>query len=160
MGGAFLAGNTTPAAEFNFYVDPEAAKRVVNSGIPFCLCPLDVTHEGYITLEELDDISCFGSKEASYLVDILRPYLAIVNMQSGGHGAPLHDPLALLFAADSSCFTFDECFIGVETQGSITRGKTVTDCYSGSRQKNNGVLVKTVDRDVFIKRIKDLLGKY
>jgi len=160
MGGAFLAGNTTPAAEFNICVDPEAAKRVFISGVPFYLCPLDVTHEGYITLEDLDDISRFGTKEAIFFADIIRPYLALANLYSKGRGAALHDPLALLFAADSSCFTYEECFIGVETQGSITRGKTVTDCYSDKQLDNNGFLVKTVDRDAFIKRLKDLLKKY
>jgi len=160
MGGAFLAGNTTPAAEFNICVDPEAAKRVFTSGVPFYLCPLDVTHEGYITPEDLDDISRFGTKEAIFFADIIRPYLALANLYCKGRGAALHDPLALLFAADSSYFTYEECFIGVETQGSITRGKTVTDCYSDKQLDNNGVLVKTVDRDTFIKRIKNLLMKY
>jgi inosine-uridine nucleoside N-ribohydrolase len=160
MGGALLAGNTTPAAEFNICVDPEAAKRVFTCGVPFYLCPLDVTHEGYITVEDLNEISGFGSKEAVFFADIIRPYLALASLYSGGRGAALHDPLALLFAADSSYFTYEECFIGVETQGSITRGKTVTDCYSDKQLDNNGFLVKTVDRDAFIKRVKDLLRKY
>jgi inosine-uridine nucleoside N-ribohydrolase len=160
MGGAILAGNTTPAAEFNICVDPEAAKRVFTSGVPFYLCPLDVTHEGYITSGDLDDISRFGSKEAVFFADIIRPYLALASIYSGGRGAALHDPLALLFAADNSYFEYEECFIGVETLGSLTRGKTVTDCYSDKQLDNNGFLVKTVDRDVFIKQVKGLLLKY
>jgi len=160
MGGAFLAGNTTPAAEFNIFVDPEAAKRVFTSGVPFYLCPLDVTHEAYITMDELDDISRLGSKEALYFADIIRPYLAIVSMQSWGRGAPMHDPLALLFAADNSYFTYEECFIGVETRGLLTRGRTVTDCYSDKQLDKVGFLVQTVDRKTFIRHIKDLMSRY
>lgn len=160
MGGAILAGNTTPAAEFNIYVDPEAARRVFTSGIPFYLCPLDVTHQGYITGHELDEIAGYGSKEARFFADIMRPYLAIAGLYSGGRGVALHDPLAMLFAADDSYFTFEECFIGVETRGSVTRGKTVTDCYSDRQLDNNGFLVQTVNRDAFIGHIRNLMSRY
>ena len=160
MGGAFLAGNTTAAAEFNVYVDPEAAKRVFTSGIPFCLCPLDVTHQGYITENELLEIKKLGSKEAQFFSDILYQYIDLGYKQTNNCGVPLHDPLALLFAADSSYFTVKECFIGVETQGSITCGKTITDCYSDKQFDNNGFYVQTVDRGAFIGHIMRLLSLY
>lgn len=160
MGGAILAGNTTPAAEFNIYVDPEAAKRVFTSGIPFYLCPLDVTHEGYITGDELDEIGRLGSKEAEFFADLVRRGMHVGKLYTSGRGVPLHDPLALLFAADDGYFTFEECFIGVETRGSITRGKTVTDCYSDSQLESNGFLVQTVDRAAFMAHIKKLLFRY
>ncbi|MCL2580661.1 MAG: nucleoside hydrolase [Oscillospiraceae bacterium] len=159
MGGAFLAGNTTPAAEFNIYVDPEAAKRIFTSGIPFYLCPLDVTHCGYITEEELREIGGFGSKESEFFRDILLKGMAM-SIYSGGKGVPLHDPLALLFAADPSCFTFTGCFVGVETQGPVTRGKTVTDVYSDKKLDKNGFYVQTVNRDTFIGHIKNLMSRY
>ena len=159
MGGAFLAGNTTPASEFNIFADPEAAKRVFTSGIPFYLCPLDVTHQGYITLAELDEIKGI-SREAGLFAEILRQGYDVMKIYTAGRGVPLHDPLALLFAADDSYFSYEECFIGVETGGSITRGKTVTDCYSDRQLENNGFLVKTVDRDMFIGHIRSLLACY
>ena len=160
MGGAFLAGNTTPAAEFNIYVDPEAAKRVFTSGIPFYLCPLDVTHQGYLTEEELLEIGAMGSKEAGLFCDILRRGLEVCRVYTGGKGLPLHDPLALLFAADESYYTVQECFVGVETQGSITRGKTVTDCQSDKKLDKNGFCVQTVNRDAFLRHIRSLLSGY
>ena len=161
MGGAFLAGNTTAAAEFNIYVDPEAARRVFVSGIPFYLCPLDLTHEGYLTAEELSEIGSLGSPAAKFFRDVLMyGYYDIAATYTQGKGVPLHDPVAVLFAAEPSLFTCEECFIGVETQGQLTRGRTVTDCYSDKQLDNNGFLVQTVNRQAFARCINDLMKKY
>ena len=161
MGGAFLSGNTTPAAEFNIYVDPQAARRVFTSGVPFYLCPLDLTHQGYITKEELDEIGGFGSAQAKFFRDVLMfGYYEMAAAYTGGKGVPLHDPVALLFAAEPGLFTWEECFIGVETQAQLTRGRTVTDCYSDKQLDNNGFLVQTVNRQGFIEHIKALMKKY
>jgi len=161
MGGAFLAGNTTPAAEFNIYVDPQAAKRVFTSGIPFYLCPLDLTHQAYITDTELGHIGGFGSPVAEFFRDLLMYcYHGIAAAYTGGKGVPLHDPVAVLFAADESLFTYEECFIGVETVGTLTQGRTVTDCYSDKQLDNNGFLVQTVNRQAFIRQINTLMEKY
>ena len=158
MGGAFLAGNTTPAAEFNVYVDPEAAQRVFTSGVPFWLCPLDVTHEAYITADELGQARALGSPGAVLFADVIGRYLPLVARYSGGRGAALHDPLAVVYAADDSLCTSAECFVGVETRGSITRGMTVTDRYSDTKLERNGHLVETVDRAAFVARVLDLLA--
>ena len=164
MGGAFLAGNTTAAAEFNMYVDPEAARRVFTSGIPFYLCPLDLTHECYITREELSKVGEFGSSCAQLFRDILLGYYDVASADIGGKGAALHDPAAVLFAAyattDQNLFTYEQCFIDVETQGALTRGRTVTDCYSDKQLDNNGYLVQTVNRQAFIGHIDNLMKMY
>ena len=160
MGGAFLAGNTTPAAEFNIYVDPEAAKRVFESGIPFYLCPLDVTHEGYLTAGEFEEIAAFGSKEAKFFAEVAGGRIEKGLIYTKGCGAALHDPLALLFAENDEYFEYEECFIGVETEGTVTRGRTVTDCYSDKQLFKNGYLVKSVDRARFVERIKQLMRQY
>lgn len=160
MGGGILLGNTTPAAEFNIYVDPEAAKRIFTSGIPFYLCPLDVTHEGFVTPEDIAEIGAFNSREARFFSEIVGRGLRVGKIYTNGRGVPLHDPLALLFAADDSYYTYKECFVDVETQGSFTRGKTVTDCYSDKQLDSNGFLVQKVDRVRFVAHIKDLLRSY
>ena len=160
MGGGILTGNTTPAAEFNIYVDPEAAKRVFTSGISFYLCPLDVTHEGYVTREDIAEIGSFDSKEARFFAEVIGRGFDIGKLYTKGRGVALHDPLALLFAADDSYFTMKECFIDVETGGSFTRGKTVSDCYSDQKMSSNGFLVQGVDRERFVDHIKRLLLRY
>ncbi|MCL2342639.1 MAG: nucleoside hydrolase [Firmicutes bacterium] len=161
MGGGIGLGNTTPAAEFNSYVDPEAAKRVFSGGVPFVLCPLNVTHAGYVTEEELGEFSALGSREARFFAELMGRYMEIGKRYTAAKGEPLHDPLALLFASDDSYFTFEDCFIGVETEGGVTRGKTVTDCYSDRKMGHkNGTLVQTVNRERFAAHIKALLSRY
>lgn len=160
MGGGILTGNTTPAAEFNIYVDPEGAARVFTSGIPFYLCPLDVTQEAFVTPADIAEIGTFSSPQAHFFAKIVDRCVEVGKLYTKGRGVALHDPLALLFAADDSYCTFKECFIGVETHGGLTRGKTVTDCYSDNQLENNGFLVQTVDRQLFTAHIKRLLYMY
>ena len=160
MGGAVLAGNTTPAAEFNIFVDPEAAKRVFESGIPIYMCPLDVTHQSYINKDEIETIRRLGTKEAEFFAEITGRDYDRLSFYSDGRGVPLHDPSAVLFAEDSSYFEYEECFIGVETSGEFARGRTVTDCYSDKQIENNAYLVKTIDRQRFISRILELMRRY
>jgi len=158
MGGAILAGNTTPAAEFNFYADPEAAARVLDSGVPVYLCPLDVTHQAYLTREELHQIAELGTPQARLFAELFTGNYDQMAAYADGKGTPLHDPTAVLYAIDPSEFTGRDCFIGVETAGSITRGKTVTDAYSDKQFIANNYLVETVDREKFVQRICDLLA--
>ena len=161
MGGGVGLGNTTPAAEFNLYVDPEAAKRVFSSGVPFVLCPLNVTHAGYVTQKELEAFGALGSKEARFFAELMGRYMEIGKRYTDGRGEPLHDPMALLFASDDSYFTFEDCFLGVETEGGVSRGRTVTDCYSDKKmERKNGALVQAVDRERFVSHVKALLSRY
>ncbi len=160
MGGSFFAGNTTPAAEFNVFVDPEAAERMFACGVPVVVCPLDVTHKAYITAPEIDALAALGEK-TRFLADVNRRSQAAVQLYTGGRGVPLHDPCAVMYAADPTLFCGDECSVVVETQGSITRGKTVTDLYSDKKLGlANALLVHDVDRERFIGEIMRLLKKY
>ena len=160
MGGGVLAGNTTPAAEFNILVDPEAAQRVVTSGIDVYLCPLDVTHEAYITRTELAAVRKFDSPEARLFADVLGAYIDVVERYSGGRGAALHDPTAVLYAVAPTLFREQRCWVGVETQGRVTRGQTVTDLNSDKKLTPNATVVTHVGRGAFISRIMALLATY
>jgi len=158
MGGAVLAGNTTSAAEFNFYADPEAAARVLDSGVPVYLCPLDVTHQAYLTKAELDRIAALGTPRAQVFAQLFTGNYHQMAAYANGLGTPLHDPAAVMYAIDDKLFTATHCFIGVETAGTITRGKTVTDAYSDKQFIANNYLVQKVDRERFVERIMDLLS--
>jgi pyrimidine-specific ribonucleoside hydrolase len=157
MGGAAVGGNVTPCAEFNIYVDPEAADIVFKSGIPMVVCGLDVTLKAYLTAEEIREIGALGTPQAK-----LFETLTATNCEKRfcPAGAPLHDPAAVLCAADDSIFTTQRCWMRVETSGTITRGKTVTDCYSDAQKEANITLVLDVDREKFAARVKELLARY
>ncbi len=157
MGGAAVGGNVTPCAEFNIYVDPEAADLVMKSGIPLCVCGLDVTLKAYLTAEEIAGIKALGTPQAELFGAVTEQNCEKIFCPEG---APLHDPAAVLFAADESLFTSQRCWMRVETTGSITRGKTVTDCYSDAQKEANVDLVLDVDRERFAAKVREIMERY
>jgi len=161
MGGAAIGGNVTPAAEFNIYVDPEAADMVFTCGAPVYMCGLDVTLQAYLTAEELDELGALGSKQAKFARDVAQGILAY----SEGFDPPLpgmcmHDPVTLLYADDDSYFTTEYAGVRVETKGVLTRGRTVTDLYSDQQMEHNAYVVTGVDREEFKRRMFALMRGY
>ncbi len=160
MGGAAIGGNVTPAAEFNIYVDPEAADMLFQSGIPVYMCGLDVTMKAYITPEELEKVGALGSPQAKLFHDVFQNLQKKALEEWEQPGVALHDPVAVMYAADDSIFETHHVGIRVETKGEITLGKTVTDLYSDKQMEHNAYIVMDVDRDAFLKKVMDLMAKY
>lgn len=160
MGGAAIGGNVTPCAEFNIYEDPEAADMMFTSGIPVYMCGLDVTMEAYMSRAEIEQLMALGSKEAKLFHDVEQKALAFYD-RLGRPGVALHDPTAVLFTAYPELFQGEWCGVRVETKGSITSGKTVTDLYSDKQfEEHNTFIVTKVDREAFVKKVFDLMAKY
>jgi inosine-uridine nucleoside N-ribohydrolase len=114
MGGSLSGGNMTPAAEFNMYVDPEAASVVFGSGIPLTMVGLDVTRrcvltEDHVTALQAGDTAI--SKAAARIAD-------------SGERA-MHDPLAVAAFIDRSLLQLRQYFVAIETRGDLTAGETV-----------------------------------
>jgi inosine-uridine nucleoside N-ribohydrolase len=128
MGGAVgVAGNITPAAEFNFYVDPEAAAAVLDAGLPVELVPLDVTRQ--VVLRQNDLVERLGrssSPIARFVSDFTLHGFALDAADDGG-GITLHDPLAIGVALDPSLVGFSPLHVDVECEGRLTRGMSVAD---------------------------------
>jgi purine nucleosidase/pyrimidine-specific ribonucleoside hydrolase len=125
MGGAVaVPGNVTPAAEFNFYVDPEAAAVVFDSGLPLELVPLDVTGQVLLRQRELADaLDRDPSRIARFVSDFTLHGFAL-----GRSGVIiLHDPLAVGVALDSSLVGLQPLHVEIECEGRITRGASVAD---------------------------------
>lgn len=159
MGGAAIGGNVTPAAEFNIYVDPEAADMLFQSGIPVYMCGLDVTMKAYMTGEDLEKMAALGSPQAKLFHDVFQNGLKKC-LEWGQPGVSLHDPVAVLYTADDSIFETHHVGIRVETKGRLTLGKTVTDLYSDKQMEHNAYIVMDVDREAFLKKVMDLMAKY
>lgn len=157
MGGASQAGNVTPAAEFNIYVDPEAAEMVFCSGIPMAVCGLDVTHQSTLNGAEIAKIRAMGSAKQKFFADVCQYSLDWSLEHYDQDGAHLHDPCAVMFALDSSYFSTKKCWVGVETTGTITRGRTVTDLLSDAKGEPNALWVTTVDRERFAARVMEYI---
>ncbi len=128
MGGAVASpGNVTPVAEFNFYVDPEAAAQVLKSGLPIELIPLDVTRRAVLSRSVLESrLSARPGPLARFISDFTVKGLSF-GAEVGEHGLTLHDPLALTVALDPSLVSFETLSVDVECEGSLTRGMAVAD---------------------------------
>lgn len=126
MGGAIGEGNVTPAAEFNMWADPEAARRVFSSGLDLTMIGLDVTHKALIMSHEIESLT--GAGRAGRLVaDLYRFFLPIHEEIYGWKGAPVHDAVALAHVIDSSLFKTVRCGINIDDESRISRGRTNVD---------------------------------
>lgn len=157
MGGSASVGNVTPAAEFNIYIDPHAAQIVFKSGVPIVMCGLDVTLKALLTPQDWNELAESGSKSGIFVRDCLQT--AWKMLQSMGFaGVPMHDACPVLYLVHPELFTAEEAGVYVETQGTITQGKTVTDLYSDKQfEHKNATVVLDVDRDAFIRILKDCI---
>lgn len=157
MGGSASVGNVTPAAEFNIYVDPHAAQIVFKSGVPIVMCGLDVTLKAVLTPDDWDELAATGSKAGNFTRSCLQqPWRMLQAM--GFAGVPMHDSCPVLYLVHPELFSAEEAGVYVETQGTITQGKTVTDLYSDKQfEKKNATVVLDVDRDRFIGILKDCI---
>lgn len=125
MGGSLSGGNITPAAEFNIYVDPEAARIVFQSGIPITMVGLDVTRKTALTEDHVRQLSAGKSAVSQAAAKIARN--AIDHNRSQGYlvGPNMHDSLALAAFLDPSILTFEDYYVDVEVNGELTAGQTV-----------------------------------
>jgi inosine-uridine nucleoside N-ribohydrolase len=128
MGGAIGEGNITPAAEFNMWVDPEAAHRVFSSGLDLTMVGLDVTHKALIKPADIESLAAAG--EAGHLVaDLYRFFLPIHAQRYGWEGAPVHDAVALAHVIDRSLLRTVHRGVRVDTGTELSRGRTNVDLW-------------------------------
>lgn len=127
MGGSYTRGNRTPAAEFNIWADPEAARIVFEQDWTVTMVGLDVTHQATATPEVLDRIREVGSPAGRLVVDMLDFYgSAYRSAQRLGH-PPVHDPVTVAYLIDPDVMQTRPASVAVETAGTHTAGMTVTD---------------------------------
>ncbi len=127
MGGTTLGGNVTPAAEFNIYVDPEAAAVVFESGAPIKMFGLNVTRQALVLDDEVRRIRAIGTHFAEIVAQLLEFYNGTARRVFGRKGGWLHDPCAVAWMIDPSLFEFQPMHVAVELCGTRTRGMTVCD---------------------------------
>lgn len=159
MGGSTELGNSTPVAEFNIYVDPEAAKIVFNSGIPVTMVGLNVTNTAYITTEDLEEISTYKNKVSDFVVKSLSPLFKFFE-KIDFPGVPLHDPAVVASVIDENILETKFLRVDVETKGEFTRGKTVVDVYGVTNKAPNVNVALKINRERFIALFKELVKRY
>lgn len=151
MGGAAGPGNWTPAAEFNIYVDPEAADMVFKSGLPITMCGLDVTHEAQVMDEDIARVRAITNPVAQCVAGLLDFFMIYHRDPKWGFaGAPLHDPCTIAWLLAPALFHGVECRVDIETGGTHTSGMTVVDRYGLTGKAANALVLLGLDRAGFI----------
>jgi pyrimidine-specific ribonucleoside hydrolase len=126
MGGAIAEGNVTPAAEFNAFVDPEAAATVFGSGITVTMIGLDITHRALFTRAHADRLRGTG-KAGKAVAELSDFFQRFHESRYGFDGSPIHDALAVAEVIDPSLVTTVHCNTEIETASQYCDGRTVVD---------------------------------
>jgi pyrimidine-specific ribonucleoside hydrolase len=173
MGGSLTFGNSTPAAEFNIWCDPEAAHVVFTSGIPIKMVGLNVTRQVAATPERRAQIRALASRTGTHVADMLDFYSERLRVLSGLPGGSMHDPLAVAALVDPEVLRFEPMHVAIELRGTHTYGMTLCDARhlresdlrparpDGQRgDAPNAEVAVAVDADRFWEMFLDVLATY
>ncbi len=158
-GGFFEGGNTTPAAEFNIHVDPQAADIVFRSGVPLVMMPLDVTHQALTTRKRVDLFRAMGTKVGDATVALLEFFERFDEHKYGTDGGPLHDPCVIAWLLKPELFMGRQCNVVIEITSELTMGMTVVDWWGVTGRPANTHVMRNIDADGFYDLLAERLAK-
>jgi len=133
MGGSLSGGNATPAAEFNLYADPEAARIVFDAGVPLTMVGLDVTRKVPFTDERLKVMETAKTPWGIAAAKIMRASIAMLSRGPHPSIQEMHDPLTVANLIDPGILTLKDYYVEVETEGEFTAGETVAYAHAPAR---------------------------
>jgi purine nucleosidase len=159
MGGSFTRGNVTPAAEFNVFVDPEAAAVVFGAGWPLTMVGLDVTERALAGEQVLERLGSLGTPVSAAVVDLLRFYAESHLRATGSLEPPVHDPCAVARVARPELLEVRPARVEVELFGRLTSGMTVTDFRPPSDRPANVAVATAIDVKGFWELFLEAVGR-
>lgn len=160
MGGAYFeVGNTTPAAEFNIHVDPQAAEIVFKSGIPLVVMPLDVTHKVLTTRARVEAFRALGTPVGHAVASWTDFFERFDMAKYGSQGAPLHDPCVIAYLLRPELFEGRHINVEIETQSELTMGMTVADWWGVTDRPRNAMFMGKVDAEGFYQLLTERIGR-
>jgi pyrimidine-specific ribonucleoside hydrolase len=157
MGGAIGEGNVTPAAEFNAFVDPEAAEAVFGSGVPVTMIGLDITHKALFTREHAERLRGTG-KVGKAVAELADFFLEFHRQRYRFEGAPIHDAMAVAHVIDPTLVSTLECNISIETESQFCDGRTVVDRWLVTDLPRNARAGIDVDAERFLELLVERVG--
>ena len=160
MGGAYFeVGNITPTAEFNIYVDPQAADIVFRSGIPIVVMPLDVTHKALVTQPRNDAFRALDTPVGVAVAQMTDFFERFDKEKYGSEGAPLHDPCVTAYLIRPDLFNGRHVNVEIETASELTLGMTVADWWGVTDRAPNALFVGDLDADGFFDLLTERLAR-
>jgi len=152
-------GNTTPAAEFNIYVDPHAARAVFEAGVKLTMLGLDVTHQALVTEPRLAAIEALGTPLSRAVVGLLDFFNRYDRERYGMPGAPLHDPCVIAYLLQPALFSGRDCHVAVETESELTMGATMVDWWGAHGHQATATVIDGIDADGFFTLLTERLAR-
>ncbi len=160
MGGGFFGGgNTTPVAEFNVFVDPDAAQIVLHCGAPVTMLPIDVTHKALMTDAWINQVRGLGTRTGVAAAGMLEFYERFDVDKYGTTGGPLHDPNVIAYLLRPDLYEGRHCNVEVETDSPLTFGMTVVDWWDVTDRPPNCNYITDVDSNGFYTLLYTLLSR-
>ena len=160
MGGAYFeVGNITPAAEFNIYVDPEAAARVFACGAPITVMPLDVTHKALITRDRVETFRAMDTPVGRAVAEWTDFFERFDREKYGSAGAPLHDPCVTAYLLRPDLFAGRHINVEIECASDLTRGMTVADWWRVTDRAPNATFMGEIEAGGFFDLLTDRLAR-
>lgn len=159
MGGSASRGNRTPYAEFNIWMDPEAADVVLRSGLALTMCGLDVTHQALVTSKVFTRLQEIGTPLSETIIGLLKFFAKTYDEVFEMPDPPLHDPVAIALLIDRT--VVKSRFVNVQTElnGTLTRGATVVDIHGRLSENANCNVALELDADKFWEMMLDAIKK-
>ena len=160
MGGAYFeVGNIIPTAEFNIYVDPEAAKIVFDAGVPLTVMPLDVTHKALTTRARVESFRALPGRVGRAVASWTDFFERFDKEKYGSDGAPLHDPCTIAYLLQPELFSGREINVEIETVSDLTLGMSVADWWRVTYRPANARFIGDVDADGFFALLSDRIAR-
>ena len=159
-GGYWEGGNITPMAEFNIFVDPEAANEVMRSGARIVIAPLDVTHKALMPRSFVEGLDMLGTSVGRAAGGMLGFFERFDREKYGSTGGPLHDPCTIAWLLEPGMFEGRNVWIGVETHSELCRGAAVVDWWNVWPDKPaNAYWLHNIQADRFFNLILERLAR-
>ena len=159
MGGAYGLGNTTSAAEFNIYCDPEAAHIVFTSGVPVVMMGLDLTNTALADMQIIERMEAIGNKAGKLFGDIMRFtfHSQAVNGLSAG---PVHDVTAVAYLIVPEIYETKDMHVDIDLSKGLCYGRTVCDYNNRTGLPKNATVGLSLDLPKFWDLVESTLRLY
>ena len=158
-GGFFEGGNSTPAAEFNIYVDPHAARVMFEANIPITLIPLDCTHQALTSAVRIEKFRQMNNRSGPATAALLDFFERFDEQKYGTDGGPLHDPCVIAWLLKPELFISRDVNVAIECETELTMGMTVVDWWNVTDRKPNATVCRGINAQGFFDLLTDRIAK-